>query len=79
MRWVRNLEGLHDFIGFVVLRAPHRFPIEDYRAADDQLNLDRAFEELRLGLEFVAPRDADPGFHYRLGEVLAKKEDTHDS
>jgi hypothetical protein len=54
-----------------VLRAPNRFPVEDYRAADDQLTLDRAFEELRLGLEFVAPRDADPGFHDRLGGVLA--------
>lgn len=71
MRWVRNLAGLHDFIGLVVLRAPNRFPVEDYRAADDQLNLDRAFEELRLGLKFVASRGADPGFHDRLGEVLA--------
>jgi len=70
MRWIRRLEALHDFIGFVVLRAPNRFPLEDHRAPDDQLNLDRAFDELRAGLEFVAKSESDPQFHDRLRGVL---------
>jgi hypothetical protein len=70
MRYVRSTHGLRDFIATVVVGAPDRFRQRDHRAPEDQLNLDRAFEELRLGLEFVAPRDADPGFHDRLRDVL---------
>lgn len=70
MRWVRDLLGLYDFIAHVLLSAPDDFPVEDYRAPDDQLNLDRAFEELRNGLEFVAVSERDPAFHNRLRAVL---------
>jgi hypothetical protein len=70
MRWVRDLLGLHDFIAHVVLGAPDDFPIEDYRASDDQLTLERAFEELRNGLAFVAVSNSDPAFHDRLRAVL---------
>lgn len=69
-RYVRSIEGLHDFIATVVLGAPDRFRIRDHRPAEEQLNLDRAFEELRAGLGFVAPRDDDPSFHVRLQSVL---------
>jgi len=70
MRWIRDLLGLHDFISLVVLDAPDRFPYRDHRAADDQLNLDRAFAELRAGLEFVATSASDPHLHDRLSVVL---------
>ena len=53
MAWVNNLDGLYDFIGYVVLRAPDRFPREDYLKPDEQMTLDKAFSELRLGLNFV--------------------------
>ena len=53
MAWVNNLDGLYDFIGYVVLRAPDKFPKEDYLKPDDQMTLDRAFSELRAGLNFV--------------------------
>ena len=70
MRYVRNLQGLYDFIATVVLGAPDRFRYRDHRPSEDQLSLDRAFKELRSGLEFVAASDTDPGFHDRLREVL---------
>jgi hypothetical protein len=70
MRWVRHLASLHDFIGFIVLRAPDRFPKEDFLSDDDQLTLDRAFDELRTGLEFVETSDRDPHFHDRLNATL---------
>ena len=53
MAWVNNLDGLYDFIGYVVLRAPDKFPKEDYLKPDEQMTLDKAFSELRGGLSFV--------------------------
>ena len=70
MRYVRNLQGLYDFIATVVLGAPDRFRYREYLAPEDQLNLDRAFEELRASLEFVAKSEAEPQFHDRLRGVL---------
>lgn len=66
MRWVRHFQALHDLIGFVVMRAPDRFPKEDFLADEEQLTLDRAFEELRSGLKFVAVPADDPSYHNRL-------------
>jgi hypothetical protein len=53
IRRVRHIEALYDFIGLVVLEAPDRFRRQDFLAEEDQLNLDRAFEELRHGITFV--------------------------
>lgn len=53
MVWVRDVSSLYDFIGYVVLRAPDRFPREDYLQDQDQMTLDKAFDELRRGLSFV--------------------------
>jgi len=70
MRWVCDLPGLYDFIALVVLDAPDDFPVLDYRAAEDQLNLERAFAELREGLGFVEKRETEPELHDRLHSVL---------
>jgi hypothetical protein len=51
--WVRDLDSLYDFIGYVVLSAPDRFPKEDYLADHEQMTLQRAFQELRKGIAFV--------------------------
>lgn len=53
MAWVNNLDGLYDFIGYVVLRAPDSFPKEDYLKPEEQMTLEKAFSELRAGLNFV--------------------------
>ena len=53
MAWVRDVSSLYDFIGYVVLRAPDRWPREDYLQEQDQMTLDKAFNELRQGLSFV--------------------------
>jgi hypothetical protein len=70
MHWVLHLDALHDFIGLVILRAPDRFPTRDFLPDDEQLNLDRAFKELRSGLDFVAVSPSDPTFHDRLRTAL---------
>ena len=70
MAWVNNLDGLHDFIGYVVLRAPDRFPNEDYLRPDEQMNLDKAFSELRTGLNFVETEVVGAETKRRLSSLL---------
>jgi len=52
-RRIQNLDSLYDFIGYVVLCAPDQFPHRDYLPADQQMNLERAFEELRQAISLV--------------------------
>lgn len=52
-KWVNSLDDLQDFISFVILYAPDEFPEEDFLAPNEQLDLTRAFEEIRRGLAFL--------------------------
>lgn len=58
MRWVKDVGSLYDFIGYVVLSAPNRFPKEDYLADEEQMDLESAFEELRHGITLLDPEVA---------------------
>jgi hypothetical protein len=51
--WVFDEQSLRDFISIVAFHAPDQFPVEDYLEPDEQLNLDRAIQELRQGLRFA--------------------------
>jgi hypothetical protein len=51
--WVRDIDSLYNFIGYVVLSAPDRFPKEDYLSDEEQMTLDRAYDELRHGITLV--------------------------
>lgn len=53
MIWVKDIDSLYDFIGYVVLGAPNEFPVEDFLPPDEQMNLEKAFEELRRGLGVI--------------------------
>lgn len=55
---IQSVDHLYNLIGYVVLRAPDRFPVEDYLADEDQMTLDRAFERLRDGILIAYPEDA---------------------
>ena len=70
VRWVRDIDSFYDFIGYVVLHAPGRFPVEDYLLPEQQMNLDKAFVELRNGLDIVDPKVADENKKRRLGALL---------
>jgi hypothetical protein len=70
LAWVRDIDSFYNFIGYVVLRAPNRFPVEDYLAADEQMTLDRAFVELRKGLAMVDPEVADAQKREKLASLL---------
>jgi len=81
-RWCENLGELIDFIALVVLHGPDEFPKEDFLMPEEQLNLDRVFEELRHGLDCAAKEIRDEAVvetcrsmlqdaytHYREGRV----------
>jgi hypothetical protein len=48
-----DLHSFKDYVGFVQLCLPDRFPHRDGVAADDQWSLDLAFVGLRLGLNMA--------------------------
>ena len=83
MGWIQDLNSLRDFVGYVVLCAPDNFPEEDFLKPDEQMNLERAFEELRNALNLfktsklndVKRRDAlalleESLNSYRTGDVV---------
>ena len=57
--WIQDLNALWDFIGYVVLCAPDAFPEEDYLQPEEQINLDRAFDELRNAMNLIKPAKMD--------------------
>jgi hypothetical protein len=49
-----DLHSFKDYVGWVKICAPERFPAEEWAGPDDQMTLDLAFEGLRLGLTMAA-------------------------
>lgn len=70
MKSVLDIGSLWNFIGYVVLGAPDRFPYRDYLPASEQMNLHRAFEELRNGIQFALNPDSPPGHEQKLKDLL---------
>lgn len=70
MPWVKNFEGLLDFLSLVIVHAPDDFPKEDYLRDDEQLNLEMAFEEIGNGMQFVAKRIPDENILQQLRSYL---------
>jgi hypothetical protein len=50
--------------------APDQFPKRDFLRDDEQLTLDKAFDEIERGLQFVTERISDEGALRRLRECL---------
>lgn len=70
MQWIRNYDTFVDFISYVLLSAPDDFPHEDYLSDDEQMSLDRAFEELNSGMRFVAAKVKDDAVIEKLRRAL---------
>jgi hypothetical protein len=80
---METVEDLWEHIAYVIMCAPDDFPHRDFIPADQQMNLERAFEQLREGVdiaypegEFVEKRTAlnelldDSYRRYRTGDVI---------
>ena len=70
MRWVRDINSLYDFIGYVVLSAPNSFPVEDYLSPEQQMTLEKAFDELHTGISFIDLDMADDFKRKHLASLL---------
>lgn len=70
MSWVEDIDSLYDFIGVVVLRAPDKFKVLDFLPPEEQLTLDKAFYELRRGIDLIEPDMADEAKRKHLASLL---------
>jgi hypothetical protein len=70
--WVDSVESFRDFISVVVVHAPDEFPVEDYLRPDEQLNLEKAFAELRDGLKILINAGQNAAPAGELFELLSK-------
>lgn len=52
---IRTIDSLCNHIAYVKLYAPDLFPREDFLPDDQQMNLVRAFEQLRQGVDIAYP------------------------
>jgi hypothetical protein len=57
--WIDDYRSLIEFFSVAIICAPDRFFKEDFLKDNEQLTLDRAFDELRHGLHFATDRIAD--------------------
>jgi len=78
-RRVTNISGLFDFIGYVVLCAPNAFPARDYLKPEEQMNLDRAFEELAEGVRLVERDFPNADQQRGLSALLAQSHEAYRS
>lgn len=70
MNPLKSVDALYDFIATVVLCAPDRFPVRDYLPPDQQMNLERAFEKLRGGIDVAYPEVYYEVKRRELGAIL---------
>ena len=52
---MESVDDLWNHIAYVLAYAPDQFPVEDFLADDDQMTFERAFEQLRQGVEIAYP------------------------
>ena len=69
---IKTIDDLWDHIAYVLLYAPDQFPHEDFLPNDQQMNLERAFDELRRGISIAYPNDFSPEKRTILNEILDK-------
>ncbi len=70
LHWVDSADELRDFVAYVVLYAPDRFPFRDFLTSEEQLDLEKAFQELRRGLSFLKRRVPDGNRFASLSRLL---------
>jgi hypothetical protein len=56
---MNSINDLWEHIAYVLAYAPDRFPFRDFLSDDEQMNLDRAFDQLRQGVIIAYP---EPSF-----------------
>jgi hypothetical protein len=65
-----DLHSFKDFVAMVIVCAPDNFMSQDWRATDDQWNLDRAFAGLRYGLGLTSREKGESAILARCRELV---------
>ena len=69
---VENIDDLWNHIAYVLGSAPDRFPREDFLPDDQQMTLDRAFEQLHQGVEVAYPEPVFDSKRAALNDILER-------
>lgn len=64
---MESVDDLWDHIAYVLGYAPNRFPYRDFLPPDEQMTLDKAFEQLHAGVVIAYPEE----------QFSEKREDLH--
>ena len=67
---IDSVDDLWNHIAYVLLYAPDHFPFRDFLPDDQQMNLDRAFDQLRRGVEVAYPEPSDDSKRVLLNDIL---------
>jgi hypothetical protein len=67
---MESVGELWDHIAYVLLYAPDQFPYEDFLAPNEQMTLDRAFEQLHAGVVIAYPEDNFADKRHELHGIL---------
>ena len=67
---MESVDDLWNHIAYVLGCAPDRFPYRDFLPDDQQMNLDRAFEQLRQGVEVAYPEPSYASRRAALNDIL---------
>ena len=54
---MKSVDHLWNHIAYVRIYAPGQFPYEDFLAPNEQMTLDRAFEQLHAGVVIAYPEE----------------------
>lgn len=71
MSWIGDrLSEYRNFLGYVLLSAPEKFPVEDFLSEEEQMDLDKAFAELFRAFPMLKQRTKDENLLSLAREVL---------
>jgi len=69
---MESVDDLWNHIAYVMAYAPDRFPYRDFLADGEQMTLDRAFEQLRQGVQIAYPEAEFADKRALLRDILNK-------
>jgi hypothetical protein len=67
---METIDDLWNHIAYVMAYAPDQFPVEDFLQPDQQMDLDKAFLQLRQGVLIAYPEESFAQRREELNETL---------
>lgn len=74
---IKSIDHFYDFIGYVVLCAPNNFPHRDYHRAEEQMDLERAFSEIKESILLVEADFPGADLDRGLSQLLERSLDSY--